>query len=172
MKKIILFMALLSIAIINKAQENQKTSLPNVQVKTLDGKVFNTADIKNNGKPIIISFWATWCKPCIKELEAISEEYEDWQEETGVVLYAVSIDNSRSMSRVKPFVDAKGWDYKVLLDPNSKFKEAMNVVNVPHVFLLDGNGKIVHQHTAYSDGDEEDLFELVKKAAKGEKIDK
>ena len=168
MKKIVL---LFTIGLFTLYSYSQNNSLPNVEVKTLDGNIFNTSDIKNEGKPIIISFWATWCKPCIKELEAISEEYEDWQEETGVVLYAVSIDNSRSMSKVAPFVNAKGWEYKVLLDPNSKFKEAMNVVNVPHVFLLDGTGKIVHQHTAYSDGDEEDLFELVKKVAAGENVE-
>ena len=168
MKKIVL---LFTIGLFTLYSYSQNNSLPNVEVKTLDGNIFNTSDIKNEGKPIIISFWATWCKPCIKELEAISEEYEDWQEETGVVLYAVSIDNSRSMSKVAPFVNAKGWEYKVLSDPNSKFKVAMNVVNVPHVFLLDGTGKIVHQHTAYSDGDEEDLFELVKKVAAGENVE-
>jgi len=165
-KLLLLFTVFVSINLFS-----QNNSLPSVDVKTLDGNTFNTSQIKNDGKPIIISFWATWCKPCIKELEAISENYEDWQDETGVILYAVSIDNSRSMNKVAPFVNAKGWEYKVLLDPNSKFKEAMNVVNVPHVFLLDGNGKIVHQHTAYSDGDEEDLFELVKKVAKGEKVE-
>ncbi len=167
MKKIVL---LLSAVILFNLSHAQESNLPSVNIKSLNGKVFNTSDIKNDGKPIIIDFWATWCKPCVKELEAIADVYEEWQEETGVKIYAVSIDNSRSMARVAPFVNAKGWEYVVLLDPNSKFKEAMNVVNVPHVFLLDGTGKIIHQHTAYSDGDEDDLLELIKKVAKGEEV--
>ncbi|PLX05445.1 MAG: alkyl hydroperoxide reductase, partial [Marinilabiliales bacterium] len=93
------------------------------------------------------------------------------QDETGVKIYAVSIDNSRSMGKVAPFVNGKGWEYEVLLDPNSAFKRAMNVVNVPHVFLLDKDGNVLYQHTTYAEGDEEELFELIKKVANGEKID-
>ena len=147
------------------------SQLPSAEVKTLDGKTINTNTISNDGKPIIISFWATWCKPCVKELSAISDVYEDWVDETGVKLIAVSIDNARSMKRVAPYANGKGWEYEVLLDPNGDFKRAMNVVNVPHTFLIDGNGNIVYQHTSYADGDEEELFELVKKLAAGEKIE-
>jgi len=141
-------------------------STTSVDIKTLKGKIFNTKEIKNDGKPIIISFWATWCKPCVKELTAISEIYEDMQEDTGVKLYAISVDNARSSSRVAPFVNSRGWDFTVLLDPNGDFKRAMNVVNVPHTFVLDGNGKIVWQHTSYADGDEEELYEVLKKLVK------
>ena len=147
------------------------SQIPSADVKTLDGKTINTNTISNDGKPIIISFWATWCKPCVKELSAISDVYEDWVDETGVKLIAVSIDNARSMKRVAPYVSGKAWDYEVLLDPNGDFKRVMNVVNVPHTFLIDGNGKVVYQHTSYADGDEEELFELVKKLAAGEKIE-
>jgi cytochrome c biogenesis protein CcmG, thiol:disulfide interchange protein DsbE len=143
-----------------------QSSIPSVQLKKLDGKSFNTSGIKNDGKPIIISFWATWCKPCVKELNAISESYADWQKETGVKLYAVSIDDSKSMSHVAPFVNSKGWDYEILLDPNMDFKRAMNVINVPHTFLIDGKGKIVYQHTTFADGDEKHLYEELKKVLK------
>ncbi|MCF8373356.1 MAG: TlpA family protein disulfide reductase [Bacteroidales bacterium] len=146
------------------------SQIPNVQVKDISGKNFSTEGITNDGKPIIISFWATWCKPCVKELSAIAEVYEDWQEETGVKLVAVSIDNSRSMSKVAPFINGKAWEYEVLLDPNSEFKRAMNVVNVPHVFLIDGKGNIVDQHTSYADGDENELYEKVKKVAAGKAV--
>ena len=150
--------------------QNQKAQIPSVEVKTLELKTFNTSEISNDKKPIVLSFWATWCKPCIKELDAIAENYEDWQEETGVKVVAISIDNSRSMGRVSPFVNGKDWDYEVYLDPNGDFKRAMNVVNVPHTFLIDENGKIVWQHTTYADGDEEELYELIKKLAAGEEI--
>ncbi len=140
----------------------QVSTIPSVNLKTIDGKSFNTDSIKNAGKPIVVSFWATWCKPCIMELAAIAENYETWQTETGVVLYAVSIDDSKTMSRVAPFVNSKSWEYIVLLDPNGDFKRAMNVINVPHTFLIDGTGNIIDQHTSYAQGDEEQLYEKIK----------
>jgi len=142
-----------------------QTSIPTVTIKTVDGKPFITSNIKNDG-PIIIDFWATWCKPCVKELNAISEDYEDWVEETGVKIYAVSVDNARTSARVAPFVNSNEWEYEVLLDPNSDFKRAMNVVNVPHIFIFNKKGELVEQHTAYNEGDEEHLLELLKKLAK------
>ena len=159
---------LLSISIILLATSlsfAQKPQIPAVQIKTVDGKPFNTSEISNDG-PIIIDFWATWCKPCVKELSAISDEYEDLVEETGVKIYAVSIDNSRTSARVAPFVNTNEWEYEVLLDPNSDFKRAMNVVNVPHVFIYNKKGELVEQHTSYSPGDEEHLYELIRKLAK------
>lgn len=168
MKTILITVLVLFIYNVTFAQDDK--TIPSVDVKDLTGKPFKTSEISNDGKPIILSFWATWCKPCVKELTAIAEHYEDWQEETGVKLYAVSIDDSRSMARVAPFVNGKAWDYTVLLDPNGDFKRALNVINVPHTFLIDKDGKIVYQHTTFADGDEFKLYELVKKVAKGESI--
>ncbi len=144
----------------------QSKKLPTVKLKTIEGKTVNIAELSNNGKPIVISFWATWCKPCKTELNTIAEEYEDWQEETGVKLVAVSIDNSRSTGRVEPYVNSQSWDYEVLLDPNGELKRAMNVNNVPHTFLIDGKGNIVWDHNNYAAGDEEELYEQIKKYAR------
>jgi cytochrome c biogenesis protein CcmG/thiol:disulfide interchange protein DsbE len=140
--------------------------IPSVDVKTMDGKTFNTGKISNDGKPIIISFWATWCKPCKKELDAIAEEYSTWQKETGVKLIAVSIDDARNAGKVPGDVKAKGWDYEVYVDENQDLKRAMGVNNVPHTFLIDCKGNIVWQHNSYADGDEDKLYEEVKKCCK------
>jgi peroxiredoxin len=171
MKNLILvgLLSLLSLAAISQNTE-KNTNLPSVNIKTLDGQTINTQDISNDGKPVIISFWALWCKPCKKELDAFNENYEDWVDETGVKVYAISIDDSRSTAKVLPFVSGKDWEFEVLLDPNGDFKRAMNVNMIPHTFLLDGEGKIVYQHTSYYEGGEYELYELVKKVAKGESI--
>lgn len=151
------------------AQESLNT-LPDETIKTLDGQLFQASEISNEGNPIIISFWATWCKPCIVELMNIADEYEDWQDETGVKLVAVSIDDSKTSARVTPFINAKGWEFEFYLDENGDFKRAMNVNNPPHTFLIDGNGQVVWQHNGYAPGDEEELYELVQKLANGESI--
>lgn len=149
--------------VLSSLAQEKKSEIPSVNIKTLDGKVFNTSQLNNNGKPMIIDFWATWCKPCVTELNAISENYADWKAETGVKLVAISIDDARTMATVSPFVSGKGWDYEVYIDNNSDFRRAMNVNNVPHTFLLDGNGKIVAQHNTFAPGDEDKLYEEIVK---------
>jgi len=145
--------------------------LPTVKMKTMKGLPFTSDSITNHGKPVIISFWATWCKPCVRELTTISDVYSEWVDETGVKLYAISVDDARSSSLVAPLVNGKGWDYAVLLDQNGDFKRAMNVGPIPHTFLLDGNGTVVYQHTSFSEGDELNLIEMVRKLNRGEKLD-
>jgi cytochrome c biogenesis protein CcmG, thiol:disulfide interchange protein DsbE len=144
------------------AQSAGAKKIPSVTLKTLDGKTFNSSQIDNKGKPIIISFWASWCRPCIKELTAISDLYEDWQAETGVKIYAISIDDARTTNNVRPLVNARGWEYEFLLDPNQDFKRAMGVIDVPHLFILNGKGEIVYQHTSYTEGSEKELFKKLK----------
>ena len=140
--------------------------LPNIKLKDVKGNSVDVSKISNNGNPIIVSFWATWCKPCKAELNTIAEEFDDWVDETGVKLVAVSIDDARSASRVEPYINAMGWEYTVLMDPNGDMKRAMNVNNVPHTFLLNGDGKIVWDHNNYSPGDEIELYHEVVKYAK------
>ena len=136
--------------------------VPSVSLKDINGKVFNTSELGFTG-PVVISFWATWCAPCKKELMAIHELYEDWQTETGVNLVAVSIDDEKTKRDVITYANGKGWDYTVLLDPNGDFKRSMGVNNVPHTFLLDKNGTIVYTHNNYAPGDEEILYQEIKK---------
>ena len=164
MKK--LFVLLLAVMAVSGLQAQQKSDLPNVTIKDLQGKDVNIGKLSNNGKPFVITFWATWCGPCIKEHNALDEVYADWKKETGVKIYSVSIDDSRSTAKVKPTVEGKGWDFEILLDVNGDLKRAMNVSNPPHTFLFDGNGKMVYQHTGYIDGAEEDLYEEILKLKK------
>ena len=159
MKKILI---VLSITLIAQYVFSQSQSLPAVTLKDLDGKDVNTATLSNDGKPMLICFWATWCKPCIQELQTYHGIYDEWKQKYGAKLIAVSIDDSRNAQKVAPFIKSRNWQYDVLLDINQDFKRAMNVNNVPHTFVI-MNGKVVFSHAAYTAGDEEELEELLKK---------
>ena len=136
--------------------------LPQVTLKTMDGKAVRVDTLSNGGKPFVIDFFATWCKPCNRELDAISEVYADWQEETGVKIFAVSIDQGQNINKVKPLVDNHGWEYDVLLDPNGDLKRALGIQMIPYVLIVDGQGTIVYRHAGYTDGEETELIEKVK----------
>ena len=143
-----------------------QSRLPKVTLKNIEGKSVQTDTLSNAGKPLIISFFATWCKPCNRELKAIDEVYADWQAETGVKLVAVSIDQAQNINKVKPLVNENGWTYDVLLDPNGELKRALGIQMIPYTLVLDGSGNIVFKHNGYTDGAEEELYKQVKAACK------
>jgi thiol-disulfide isomerase/thioredoxin len=159
MKILNLLTFFLCLSLISFAQEK----LPNVVLKDINGKSVNLSEITNDGKPFVINFWATWCAPCKRELNTISDLYEDWQKDTGVKIYAISIDDQRTVDKVKPYVSAQGWEYEVLLDTNGDLKRALGVNNVPFTFLVDGKGNIVWKHNNYNPGDEEELYKQIEK---------
>ena len=160
-------MVLLVVMLVAMAQ-SLHAQLPSVMLKSIDGKSISSDQLHNDGKPFIIDFFATWCKPCNRELNAIHEVYADWQDETGVKIYAISIDQAQNVHKVKPMVDAYGWDYEVLLDNNSDFCHALGIQMIPYVMICDGNGRIVYRHNGYTDGDEEELIEKVRELLKQE----
>lgn len=158
MKKILIATFLLLAGMVNEVA----AQLPAVTLKSIDGKTVRTDTLSNNGKPIIIDFFATWCKPCNRELKAINEVYEEWQEETGVKLIAVSIDQAQNIHKVKPLVDENAWPYEVLLDPNGDLKRALGIQMIPYTLIVDGKGNIVYKHNGYTGGAEAELIEKVR----------
>lgn len=139
-----------------------QAQLPAVTLKTIDGATVQTETLSNDGKPFIIDFFATWCKPCNRELSAIAEVYDEWKEETGVKIFAVSIDQAQNINKVKPLVDENEWEYEVLLDPNSEFLKALGGQMIPFVVVVDGDGNIISKHSGYTDGAENELIEEVR----------
>jgi len=162
MKRFFLLLSVLAVFGIGEAF----AQLPAVSLKTIDGNTVNTAELNNDGKPFIIDFFATWCKPCNRELSAIAEVYDEWQEETGVKVYAVSIDQAQNIHKVKPLVDQNEWEYEVLLDPNSELLKALGGQMIPYVIVVDGNGNIVSKHSGYTEGAESELIEQVRELIK------
>lgn len=139
-----------------------QTELPSLTLKDLDSQDINiNSDFSEADKLYVFSFWATWCAPCIRELAAINENYEEWQEEINFEVIAVSIDDSRTKKRVNAMVNGKGWPYKVLLDTNHDLKRALSIINVPYLIVVKNN-KIVHIANGYTEGAEEELYQTLK----------
>lgn len=161
MKKATLWMVALVLGAALQAAAQSK-QIPAINVKSLDGQEVNTDKYRSSEKFTVISFWATWCSPCKRELDAIQEVYEDWQEEYNMELVAISVDDTRTFAKVKGMVAAKGWDYDILSDIKQELQQAMSVQNVPYTFILDQSGNIVYSHSGYSPGDEYELEDKLK----------
>lgn len=174
MKKPFFALVFLLATFLTQAQ-NEKTplekvigekTLPAITLANVNGKQVNVADYGKSGKITVLSFWATWCVPCKKELTNIADIYADWQKKYNMQIVAVSIDDSRSSTKVKPTVEGQRWEYEVLLDVNQDLKRQMNIQSVPFTVLVDATGKIVYTHSGYVDGDEFILEEEIQKLTK------
>lgn len=161
MKNLILLLFVFLISSVGFAQD----VLPKMQIETLDGNNISLEDISKDDQLVVVSLWATWCVPCKNELDAINEVYQDWVDETNVKLYAISVDDSRTVKRVKPLVSGKGWEFDILLDTNSDLKRQLNAPTIP-VTLLVKNNKILFRHSGYTPGSEEELYEKIKEFSK------
>ena len=166
MQNLIRTTTLFVLALIFSAQLQAQKTLPSTQVTTLEGERVDIADHATNGKLTVLSFWATWCSPCKKELDAIAEVYEEWDELYNAELVAISVDNSRSMAKVAPMVAQKGWDYQVYLDPNQELQKSLNFRVVPQTYIVNEAGEIVYEHTGYVPGDEFELEEKLEELSK------
>lgn len=143
----------------------QNKMLPNATVKTLSGEPVDVRDYAKDGKITVISFWATWCAPCKKELDAIADVYEDWQADYNVELVAISIDTRRALAGVPSLVSSKGWEYTILTGEATQMQNAFNFQTIPQTFLVNQDGYVVYHHNGYVPGDEDDLEEKIKELA-------
>jgi peroxiredoxin len=144
---------------------SQKT-IQNAELKTLDGQTINLFDVFEEGKTYILSFWATWCAPCKKELDAIADLYPQWQEDYDVELIAITIDTRRALSKVPSMVASKNWEYTILSDVNQQLKNQLNFQAIPQTFVIDKDRKITYSHSGYVPGDEYELEEHLSKMEK------
>lgn len=162
MRKLLFLFTIFLLAVSNKSFAQDK-KLPSLILSDMNGDKVDLSQLNKDGKIIILDFWATWCVPCKKELTNIMNDYADWQKNYNVELVAVSIDDSRNTTKVKPMVDGLSWPYRVLLDPNQDLKRVFGFQNVPYLLIADKDGNIVYQHTGYVEGDEFEVEDQLKK---------
>ena len=156
MKKIILIFAMICAGLLSGHAQN-------VNIENLKGEKVLFSDIIKGDKPVIVSFWATWCKPCLMEMDALKEIKAEWEGKIRIV--SVSIDDARSKNKVPSFVKGRNYPFEVYMDSNQELYKKLNVLNVPFLFIF-SNGKQVYKHSGYSPGDEEYLLEEAMKYVK------
>ena len=156
LKKIIVSCIISLIAFNSSSQK----FIPDLGLKTLNGESVRSVQAINQNGFTIISFWATWCIPCINELDAINEVISDWSKKEDITVLAISTDDSRSKKRVKPLINGKDWGFDVISDTNQDFKRAMGVVGIPHT-IVTYKSEIIHRRIGYTPGEEEDLFDVI-----------
>jgi len=159
MNKILLFACCFFLAVSLIAQKSSIKPMPSAKVKDLNGKSLDLSSFTKSGKISIVSFWATWCAPCKRELDAYSKLYADWNKKYGAQLLAISIDDIRGQAKIKPLVNEKKWPYTVLVDSNGEFQRLMGFSSIPQLYLVDQKGNIVHQASGYVPGGEKELEE-------------
>jgi peroxiredoxin len=136
--------------------------LPNITISDLQGKPVNIQEFTSKNKLTVLSFWATWCAPCKRELDAISDFYPEWKTAYNVRIVAITIDNARALTQVKPLIEEKGWEYDILVDSKQELQQALNFQAIPQTFVVDAEGNILYQHEGYTPGDEYELEKVLK----------
>ena len=150
---------LLVISILFCTSNLAQNFMPNTALENLENDIIYTDDIFSEDKFYIVSFWATWCIPCINELDAIVEIYPDW-DDNNVEVIAISTDDSRTRKRVIPMINGKDWEFKILIDENHDLKRSLNIVGIPHTIITKGK-EIIYRRIGYSPGEEIELFEFI-----------
>ncbi|MCA0933503.1 TlpA family protein disulfide reductase [Lutimonas saemankumensis] len=162
MLKIISICTLLFSVLITEVHAQKK--LPPVFLSDLEGKRMNLNKLSED-HPVILSFWATWCEPCLRELSAMDRDLDLIENELNSKLAAISIDDSRTTSRIVPLLKGNEWSFEVFLDQNQDLKRTFNIIDIPHTIIVFRN-KIVYEHTGYINGDERVLYEEIRSIQK------
>jgi cytochrome c biogenesis protein CcmG/thiol:disulfide interchange protein DsbE len=159
--KLLIFFALASISF-SFTPAGVSKKLPDITITDLQGKPVKIQEYAKDSKYTIMSFWATWCAPCKRELDAIGELYPEWTEAYDVRLVAITIDNARALTQVKPLIEEKGWEFDILVDSKQELQQALNFQAIPQTFVVDAEGNILYQHEGYTPGDEYELEKIIK----------
>ncbi|MBT3232321.1 MAG: TlpA family protein disulfide reductase [Calditrichaeota bacterium] len=134
---------------------------PDFKLKRMNGGEFILSEELKKG-PVLIDFWATWCKPCKKALPKI-EYFHKTYADSGLQVVTISIDNPKSKSKIKPFIKGQKYTFDVLFDSNMEVRKLFGGKEIPLSVLINSDSEIVFKHLGYKPGDEKKIEEEILK---------
>lgn len=165
MKKIFAIAALAVLGFGANAQNAADMDLPNTPIKQMNGSSIPFNQAFEKGKVTLVSFWATWCIPCKKEIITIRRATPDWKKDVDFNYVTVSMDDSRAAAQVRSYAKSQGWDFPYFQDPNNDLKRSLNFQNVPFSIIVGKDGKIAYMQSGFEQGGENIIFEKIKEIA-------
>ncbi|UTW63080.1 TlpA family protein disulfide reductase [bacterium SCSIO 12741] len=143
---------------LGQTETTSSFTFPSCDIFDPQGNQVSSDQITNDQQPILVIIWATWCHHSLDGMNSIMEDYyDDWQEQYGLKIVAISVDDSRNTQKVVPLYNGNGWEYELYLDPNADLKRKLGVTAAPHLFVLNGDRRIIWQQNSMNPGDEDKI---------------
>lgn len=128
-------------------------------LRALDGTRLNVGERLAEG-PVLLDFWATWCRPCERSLPATQKMHAALRAQ-GLTVIGVSVDGPRNWARVRPFAARLGLTFPIVVDEDGSLQRRFQVSAVPTTVLLAPDGRVARVHAGWVPGEDDSLTAAV-----------
>ena len=156
---IIVFYSLVASMFIFGQDNSTISKIPNIDIKLLNGKTTNIYKLLESG-PLLMDFWATWCKPCKQVMKHLNEFHNNYKDQ-GFQVLMINQDTPRSLGKVKAYINSKDYDFLVSTDPNQQIAKKLNGQIMPNLLLIKKDGTIQWRHQGYMPGEEKEIKQKI-----------
>ena len=125
-----------------------------------EGKRLRKFTSQPDRNAVVMSFFATWCQPCMKELPLLEEVYQEYKDErikfflVDITEATRTIPGNENLPKAGPFLEEKGVTMQILYDTRGTVMKRYNAQTLPRLFLMDGNRKITLTRRGFHEGEE------------------
>lgn len=135
--------------------------IPDILVVTSNLDSIKFSEYKTYNKALILCFWATWCSPCKRELEAYNNYIDKWEGELNFDFYMISIDDPEKYSKAIDLKEYYGWKGQLLFLNKDEAFDSLDITSIPRTYVFDCEEIKIYDHTGYVTGDEVEFDEFL-----------